>query len=80
MKEGRPAYAPALTMPNRPAPRLVPGATIQHMTSATLPSASQLTMTRPDDWHLHVRDGDALKTVVPHTAPEDVADDIADAA
>ena len=25
-------------------------------------------LTRPDDWHLHVRDGDALHTVVPHTA------------
>jgi len=29
-----------------------------------------LTMTRPDDWHLHVRDGDALNTVVPHTAAQ----------
>lgn len=27
-----------------------------------------LTLTRPDDWHLHVRDGAALSTVVPHTA------------
>ena len=27
-----------------------------------------LTITRPDDWHLHVRDGAALDTVVPHTA------------
>jgi len=27
-----------------------------------------LTLTRPDDWHLHVRDGAALQTVVPHTA------------
>ena len=27
-----------------------------------------LTITQPDDWHLHVRDGEALKTVVPHTA------------
>jgi dihydroorotase len=26
------------------------------------------TITRPDDWHLHVRDGAALATVVPHTA------------
>lgn len=25
-------------------------------------------ITRPDDWHLHVRDGDALKAVVPDTA------------
>ena len=27
-----------------------------------------LTITRPDDWHLHLRDGDALKAVLPHTA------------
>jgi dihydroorotase len=27
-----------------------------------------LTFTRPDDWHLHVRDGAALQSVVPHTA------------
>jgi dihydroorotase len=27
-----------------------------------------LTITRPDDWHLHVRDGALLKTVLPHTA------------
>ena len=30
----------------------------------------QFTLTRPDDWHVHVRDGDALKTVVPHTAAQ----------
>ena len=29
-----------------------------------------LTLTRPDDWHVHLRDGDALKTVVPHTATQ----------
>ncbi|PXW93493.1 dihydroorotase [Sphaerotilus hippei] len=27
-----------------------------------------LTITRPDDWHLHVRDGAAMAAVVPHTA------------
>jgi dihydroorotase len=27
-----------------------------------------LKILRPDDWHLHVRDGAALRTVVPHTA------------
>jgi dihydroorotase len=31
----------------------------------TLPA---LTITRPDDWHLHLRDGAALSAVVPHTA------------
>jgi len=29
-----------------------------------------LTITRPDDWHVHVRDGAALATVVPHTAAQ----------
>jgi len=27
----------------------------------------RLRMTRPDDWHLHLRDGAALKAVLPHT-------------
>ena len=30
--------------------------------------ADELTITRPDDWHLHVRDGAALAAVVPHSA------------
>ena len=37
-------------------------------TSSTPPQT--LTITRPDDWHLHVRDGAALHTVVPHTAAQ----------
>lgn len=28
----------------------------------------KITITRPDDWHLHLRDGDALTAVLPHTA------------
>jgi dihydroorotase len=28
----------------------------------------KLTLTRPDDWHLHVRSGALLKAVLPHTA------------
>jgi dihydroorotase len=28
----------------------------------------QLTLTRPDDWHLHLRDGAALAAVLPHSA------------
>ena len=31
---------------------------------------TEITINRPDDWHLHVRDGDALHTVVPHTAAQ----------
>jgi dihydroorotase len=34
------------------------------------PAIHSLTITRPDDWHLHVRDGAALNTVVPHTAAQ----------
>ena len=28
----------------------------------------EITFTRPDDWHLHLRDGAALQAVLPHTA------------
>ena len=28
----------------------------------------RLTLTRPDDWHLHLRDGAAMAAVLPHTA------------
>jgi dihydroorotase len=31
-------------------------------------SVKSLTLTRPDDWHLHLRDGAALASVLPHTA------------
>jgi dihydroorotase len=30
--------------------------------------ADPLTIVRPDDWHLHVRDGAAMRDVVPHSA------------
>jgi dihydroorotase len=39
-------------------------------TSSQAIPVQTLTITRPDDWHLHVRDGDALNTVVPHTAAQ----------
>ena len=29
---------------------------------------NKLSITRPDDWHLHLRDGEALKAVLPHSA------------
>jgi len=31
---------------------------------------SQLTITQPDDWHLHLRDGEALNSVAPFTAKQ----------
>ena len=40
------------------------------MTPAITPQGTTFTITRPDDWHLHVRDGDALFTVVPHVAAQ----------
>ncbi|MGA0609483.1 dihydroorotase [Caldimonas sp. KR1-144] len=33
-------------------------------------SPDSLTLTRPDDWHLHLRDGAALAAVLPHTAAQ----------
>ncbi len=41
-------------------------------TAPTFPTkpVDQITLTRPDDWHLHLRDGAALATVVPHTAAQ----------
>ncbi|MFZ6781064.1 dihydroorotase [Undibacterium sp. Ji83W] len=38
--------------------------------STTNTSPQQITITRPDDWHLHVRDGAALASVLPHTAAQ----------
>lgn len=37
---------------------------------ASLPESisPSITITRPDDWHLHVRDGAVLASVLPHTA------------
>lgn len=32
------------------------------------PTLQTLTLRRPDDWHLHVRDGAQLAAVVPFTA------------
>lgn len=34
----------------------------------TTPMPTSLTLTRPDDWHLHVRDGAPMQAVVPDTA------------
>ena len=34
------------------------------------PTPLQITITRPDDWHLHLRDGAGLKSVLPHSAKQ----------
>lgn len=31
---------------------------------------ARITIIRPDDWHLHVRDGEQLRAVLPHTAKQ----------
>ena len=35
---------------------------------STNATPSSLTITRPDDWHLHLRDGAVMASVLPHTA------------
>lgn len=35
---------------------------------STIEIPQSITITRPDDWHLHLRDGAALASVLPHTA------------
>ena len=37
---------------------------------AQAPAGTMLTITRPDDWHLHLRDGAQLQSVLPHTAAQ----------
>lgn len=37
---------------------------------AVVPAGTTLTIARPDDWHLHLRDGEALAAVLPHTAAQ----------
>ena len=39
-------------------------------TTTTAISPQEITLTRPDDWHLHVRDGATLASVLPHTAAQ----------
>ena len=38
------------------------------MTTPNSLTTTSITITRPDDWHLHLRDGAALKAVLPDTA------------
>src|SRR3954449_6622736 len=33
-----------------------------------MPAPSRLTIRRPDDWHVHLRDGEMLKAVAPFTS------------
>lgn len=37
---------------------------------AQVPDGTTLTLARPDDWHLHLRDGVLLEAVLPHTAAQ----------
>ncbi len=39
-----------------------------NMTLNNSPTPHTLTIQRPDDWHLHVRDGSLMASVLPHTA------------
>ena len=44
--------------------------TISQTTTTQTTTAKTLSITRPDDWHLHLRDGAALKAVLPDTAKQ----------
>jgi dihydroorotase len=35
---------------------------------STIETPDTITITRPDDWHLHLRDGAAMASVLPHSA------------
>jgi hypothetical protein len=50
----------------RAGPQLQPAPGRRAATAATGPAS--LTIAAPDDWHLHLRDGDSMRSVVPHTA------------
>ncbi len=39
-----------------------------HLSSSTAIMIQELQITRPDDWHLHLRDGVEMASVLPHTA------------
>lgn len=45
-----------------------PSASVSPSATATGAPLDSLTIVRPDDWHLHVRDGVMLAEVLPHTA------------
>ncbi len=64
-----PSHASAWRCSVRPRQADPPFGDNRPMTSTPTPLQT-LTLTRPDDWHLHVRDGEALTTVVPHTAAQ----------
>ncbi|KAF0920129.1 hypothetical protein E2562_033433 [Oryza meyeriana var. granulata] len=42
--------------------------TMAASTSPPPPPPQELAITRPDDWHLHLREGDVLAAVLPHSA------------
>eukprot|EP00899_Mesostigma_viride_P018763 jgi/Mesvir1/26889/Mv20621-RA.1 len=51
------------------APNLLSAASRAFVTKAEqVDGTNSFTMTQPDDWHLHLRDGGGLSSVVPHTA------------
>ena len=33
-------------------------------------SIQSITLTQPDDWHLHLRDGEGMRSILPHTAAQ----------
>ncbi|CAO2182911.1 unnamed protein product [Urochloa humidicola] len=58
-------FSPPCRVSFRAAPRPSLRATAM---AATSQQQEQLIITRPDDWHLHVREGSVLEAVLPHSA------------
>lgn len=50
------------------APTAAASAAASTAAAAAAAQTNSITITTPDDWHLHVRDGDNMRSVVPHSA------------
>ncbi|CAO1945968.1 unnamed protein product [Urochloa humidicola] len=57
-----------LPPPCRVSFRASPSPNLRATAMAATLQQEQLIITRPDDWHLHVREGDVLEAVLPHSA------------
>ncbi|CAL4947459.1 unnamed protein product [Urochloa decumbens] len=57
-----------LSPPCRVGFRASPPPSLRATAMAATSQQEQLIITRPDDWHLHVREGEVLEAVLPHSA------------
>lgn len=68
----RPSSAPhpVCCTVNQAANRVLQQIKQQQIKQQHMKHSNSITLTRPDDWHVHLRDGDALQAVVGHTAAQ----------